>query len=134
MKKRILFIIMMAILGGCQTASMEPITYNDAIILFSPLTDQFVSSPLLITGEARGTWFFEGTFPITIVNWDGLIIGESYATAQKNWMTEDFVPFTAQIEFTKPTVYDYGALILQKDNPSGLPQYDDALEIPIKFK
>ena len=49
-------------------------------------------------------------------------------------MTEDFISFEAKIEFEKPTLKNNGALILRKDNPSGLPEYDDALEIPIIFE
>ena len=92
-----------------------------------------IESPLLVTGEARGYWYFEASFPIVLVNWDGLIIANGFATAQGEWMTEEFVPFEGTIEFTKPSYGDNGALILQKDNPSNLPEFDDALEIPVKF-
>jgi len=44
------------------------------------------------------------------------------------------VPFTATLTFTKPPYENSGTLILKKDNPSGLPQNDAALEIPIVFK
>ncbi len=108
---------------------------SDLIILDSPLPNSTVQNPIKISGRARGTWFFEASFPISVVNWDGLIIGEGIATAQGEWMTEQFVPFTATINYTlDPQSYSKnGALILQKDNPSGLPENDDALEIPIVF-
>ena len=99
-----------------------------------PRPNQEIESPLIVRGEARGYWFFEGDFPFVLVNWDGLIIAEGYASAKGDWMTEDFVEFEGRIEFKKPDVYNNGALILRKDNPSGLPEYDDALEIPIVFK
>ncbi|KKT25010.1 MAG: hypothetical protein UW07_C0004G0009 [Candidatus Nomurabacteria bacterium GW2011_GWF2_43_8] len=103
------------------------------IRLYTPQANGTIKSPLVIKGEARGNWFFEASFPITLVDWDGLIIAESYATAEGDWMTTEFVPFTATLEFKKPTYKNNGALILQKDNPSGLPEHDDALEIPIFF-
>ena len=125
------------------------------MIVTSPLKDSVVTSPLTITGEVPGFWYFEATFPVTLVNWDGLIIAEGYATAQGdpdasvgvNWMTEEYVPFTATLEFTDvlpltEVVEDLtqveefmkkGALILQRDNPSGLPQNDDAVEFSIRF-
>lgn len=111
----------------------------DLITIDTPVPLGIVESPLTIVGEARGYWFFEASFPIMITNWDGLIIGQGIATAGTEWMTEDFVPFTASIEFTNPynagdpDFMKNGALILQKDNPSGLPENDDALEIPIRF-
>lgn len=111
----------------------QVVEHNDLIRLSYPLPNQIIKSPLTIMGEARGNWFFEGDFPVTLTNWDGLIIAEGYATAQGEWMTQDYVPFTAQLVFDKPDLYPRGSLILQKDNPSGLPEYDDALEIQINF-
>lgn len=92
-----------------------------------------ISSPLIITGEAKGTWFFEGSAPVVLTDWDGLIIAEGYITAKEDWMTEDFVSFEGTIEFEVPEYGDRGSLILRKDNPSGLPEYDDYLEISIIF-
>ncbi len=105
------------------------------IVMDTPLRDSTITSPVTITGKARGTWFFEASFPVNIVNWDGLIIGEGIAEAVGEWMTEDFVPFKATITYTLPadTPYLRGAIILKKDNPSGLPEHDDALEVPIMF-
>lgn len=103
-----------------------------------------VSSPLTVTGEARGYWFFEASFPVTIVDWDGKIIAEHYATAgtgapgeEVNWMTEAFVPFTTTITFETPVqvgVINRGAIILHRDNPSGMPENDAAVEIPVVFE
>jgi hypothetical protein len=87
----------------------------------TPLEDSVVSSPIKITGKAPGNWFFEASAPVTITNWDGLIIGESFITAQGEWMTTDYVPFEGTLEFTNTEYGDYGFLILRKDNPSGLP-------------
>lgn len=111
----------------------------DLITLSNPAANGVVSSPLVVEGMARGTWFFEASFPIQLTNWDGLIIAEGVATASGDWMTEEFVPFTATLTFTNP--YPVGAedfmkkgtLILKKDNPSGMPEKDDALEIPVRF-
>lgn len=107
---------------------------SDLIILDSPRPEQYIKSPLTISGQARGTWFFEATFPVVLTDWDGRIIAEGYATAKEDWMTEEFVPFEAQLEFVADTtVSRRGSLILQKDNPSGLPENDDALEITVFF-
>lgn len=108
--------------------------YNDLIKVTSPLPGSTVSSPLVITGEARGMWMFEASFPIVVVNWDGLIIGEGFATADGEWMTEEYVPFTATVTFDADTsVSPNGAIILQKSNASGLPEHDDAFEFPVVF-
>ncbi|MFH1759294.1 MAG: Gmad2 immunoglobulin-like domain-containing protein [Patescibacteria group bacterium] len=119
---------------GCK----DEVTGGVLIYLDSPHPNELVQSPLKVSGRARGNWFFEGDFPIIITNWDGLIIGEGFATAGGEWMTEEFVEFEGEVEFEIPEdigdFSDRGALILKKDNPSGLPKYDDALEISIKFR
>jgi hypothetical protein len=112
---------------------LEEIAGNDLIEVYSPIMGERISSPLIITGQARGNWYFEADFPIVLVDWDGLIIAEAIAQAQGDWMTEDFVPFRAEIEFEKPDYGERGTLILRKDNPSGLPENDDAIEIPVFF-
>ena len=108
---------------------------SELIVVQNPQPLQTVTSPLSVSGEARGYWFFEASFPIIVTDWNGLIIGEGFATAEGDWMTEEFVPFTAKIEFavSSNTPYQRGTIIFQKDNPSGLPEYDDALELPILF-
>lgn len=97
-----------------------------------------ITSPLTVTGEARGFWFFEASFPVVLVDWDGRVIAEHYATAEGEWMTEEFVPFSFTLEFETPPgpggLINRGALILQRDNPSGLPENDAAVEIPILFE
>jgi hypothetical protein len=104
------------------------------IVVSAPSVGAAVTSPLLIKGEARGNWFFEASFPVVLVDWDGRIIGEGIAQAEGEWMTEAFVPFEAEIIFQKPEYNDKGTLILKKENPSGFPQNDDAIEIPVTFK
>ena len=107
----------------------------DLIRLETPRPGQVISSPLTIKGEARGSWFFEASFPIVLTDWDGLIIAQGIATAKSEWMTTEFVPFEAVLNFTvdKNIYSNRGSLILRKDNPSGLPEHDDALEIPVVF-
>ncbi|MHB8903826.1 MAG: Gmad2 immunoglobulin-like domain-containing protein [Patescibacteria group bacterium] len=98
-----------------------------------PLPNQVITSPLIIKGQARGSWFFEASFPVVLVDWDGKIIAQGIAQAKSNWMTNEFVPFEATISYVADqNVYSTkGALILRKDNPSGLPANDNALEIPV---
>ncbi len=110
--------------------------HSDRIVLVSPAPLDTISSPVMLTGKARGTWFFEASFPVSVVNWDGLVIGEGIATAEGDWMTEAFVPFTATISYSvDPDAYsNKGTLILKRDNPSGLPENDDALEIPVMLQ
>jgi len=112
----------------------EPIKANPIQVDY-PRPNQIISSPLVIKGKARGTWFFEASFPVVLTNWDGLIIAQGIAKAQGDWMTTDFVPFEATLVFTvdKKAYSNKGALTLRKDNPSGLSKNDDSIEIPVVF-
>ena len=49
-------------------------------------------------------------------------------------MTENFVGFEGIITFNGMFSGQRGTLILQKDNPTGLAQFDDELEIPVYFE
>lgn len=111
-------------------------TYANAdIVLSSVQAGDLVSSPITVSGSARGTWFFEGIMPVVITDWDGRIIAEAAATSTESWMTEDSIPFSAVLTFTATsTVSNRGSLIIKKSNPSDLPENDDALEIPIFFE
>ncbi len=106
---------------------------SDLIFLDSPLPGTHISSPLTIKGRARGTWFFEGDFPVILLDAQGKKIAESYATAKSQWMTEDFVEFEGTLEFNGSVSGQKGSLILRKDNPTGLAKFDDFLEIPVSF-
>lgn len=106
---------------------------SDLIRVDSPKPDTTVFSPLTIKGQARGNWYFEATFPVALYDSAGKQIVRSFATAQGNWMTTDFVPFEAKLNFSAP-VTSTGTLVLEKDNPSGLPENDDKIELPVKFR
>lgn len=102
----------------------------DLIRINSPRPNQEVISPISIEGEARGFWFFEADFPVKLLDDKGneLIVG--FVRATKGWMTEDFAPFEGLLEFIITEEMD-ATLILEKDNPSGLPENADELRVPI---
>ncbi len=99
--------------------SAPPSNKDATIQIYYPQENDAVSSPLLVSGVARGTWFFEATFPLEIRDDTGKVLGTGYVESLSDWMTEDFVPFQGTLKFTKPTT-DKGVLIIQNSNPSGL--------------
>lgn len=106
---------------------------DENIRVTSPGVDDVVTSPLVITGEARGTWYFEGDFPVALYDKDCRELVRGYVSSQEPWMVPDFVPFEGTIEFD-PGDSTTGALVLEKDNPTGCVQYDDNLIIPVRFE
>jgi hypothetical protein len=105
---------------------------QNLIRVSKPQPNEVIKSPFEITGEARGYWFFEASFPIKLTDENGKELDRTIAQAKSDWMTEDFVPFETTLEFQKPET-NRGVLILEKDNPSDLPENADELRIPVRF-
>lgn len=106
---------------------------QDLIVVTSPLPNTTVTSPLTLLGEARGNWYFEASAPVQIIGADGKVLAESFVTAQGEWMTEEFVPFKGTIVFN-PGKNTSGVVRFKKDNPSGLPEFDAQVDVPVLFK
>ena len=106
---------------------------KDLIVLVSPQPNGVVTSPLELNGEARGNWYFEAVFPVKLYDANGNVLVQGQGQAQGEWTTTDFVPFKTTLEFTVPAT-DTGTLVLEKDDPSGLPANADSLIVPVKFR
>jgi hypothetical protein len=103
---------------------------NDMVIIDLPARGAPVESPLVIRGRAHGNWFFEAGFPVRLIDGRGEIVAEGIATALDDWMTEDFVPFEAELEFSLENE-TAAELVLMRDNPSGLPENEGSVSIPL---
>jgi len=114
---------------------IPPRPRHDMILVEFPTAHEIIKSPLTIKGEARGNWYFEASFPVRLLDADGnsISLDPPYITAASEWMTTEFVPYETTHTFIQPAV-DTGTLILQKDNPSGMPEFDDSISIPVRFK
>jgi hypothetical protein len=117
-----------------QEVSIEsaPLT-DDTIHVTAPVADAVIARPLVVEGEARGSWYFEASFPVILLDGNGEELAKGPAQATGDWMTDEFVPFSLTLSYEAPTT-DTGVLVLMKDNPSGLPENDRSLKIPVRFK
>jgi hypothetical protein len=104
-----------------------------SVSVVTPKSNDIIHSPLEISGKARGTWFFEGSFPIEIIDSNGTNLGTGIAHAEGDWMTEAYVPFDATITFITATSSTHGFILYKKDNPSGLPEHDATIALPVTF-
>ncbi len=111
---------------GTATTTTDP-----RIRVETPKAHAKIASPFVVKGQARGTWYFEASFPVKLVDEKGAVIAQTPAQAQGEWMTEDFVPFEATLTFTATS--GKGTLVLERDNPSGLPQNDAQVRIPVTW-
>jgi len=91
-----------------------------------------VTSPLEISGQARGFWYFEAEFVVRVVDEAGKELGYGIARADGDWMTTEFVPFTVKLTFIAPATAE-GEIIFEKSNPSGLEENAAEFRLPIKF-
>jgi eight-cysteine-cluster-containing protein len=128
-----------------QNANTAPVANNNAneppggmvqtssphLRLAAPLSGALVASPLALSGEAAG-WYFEATFPVKLLDANGKVLASGQARATADWMTTDFVPFTAELDFHAPATAT-GTLVFKNDNPSGDPARDEIVSIPVTF-
>jgi hypothetical protein len=109
-----------------------PSDNSDRIRVTNVSANQQVASPFTVEGTARGNWYFEASFPIELRDGNGKLIVQKPAQAIGEWMTVEFVPFSATLTYAKPATAT-GTLILRNDNPSGLPENDRWISIPVRF-
>lgn len=115
---------------------LPPAMANDPsqmIEVTGPAQNTQITSPLTITGRARGPWYFEASFPIELQDNNGAPIATTTGQAQGDWMTENWVPFTATLTFPTQPAGSLGKIVLKKDNPSGEPQNDASIVVPVQF-
>jgi hypothetical protein len=105
---------------------------GDSLRVDTPQPGQTVSSPLVVRGSARGPWYFEATFPVTLLDGHGQRLAQTHATAQGEWMTTDWVPFSATLTFATPTTAT-GTLVIDNANPSGDPGRAQSRRIDVRF-
>ncbi|MBI1984547.1 MAG: GerMN domain-containing protein [Candidatus Wildermuthbacteria bacterium] len=137
---RKVFLLSILILGGAAVYFAASKTEKESSSLKADLIqvsniqpNQTIESPLFVQGKARGSWFFEASFPVKLFDSNGFLLGIQPAQALGDWMTRDFVPFSVSFPFAVPSALE-GTLVLKKDNPSGLPEHDDELPISVVFK
>lgn len=118
--------------GEAATSSEEEYSYDRKLaVIAEPKSNSVVSSPLIVKGEAPGYWFFEASFPVKLTDSEGSIIVTEPAVAQEDSLTENFVPYETLLEFN--TIATSGYLVLTNDNPSGLPENELSVKIPVLF-
>lgn len=117
--------------GSGSTAKGDAGGYE--LILDTPKRGTLATSPLWVVGRARGTWYFEAEFPIRLYDAHDTLLTWASGRAQGEWMTRDYVAFAVVLNFAEPKT-DEGTLVLEKSNPSGLPEHAAEVRIPVRFR
>lgn len=118
---------------GCAETRHHSGASTTSINVQHPKSGELISSPLRVSGEARGTWYFEGQFSFRIVTNSGETLAEGSASSQSNWMTSDFVPFSGSLHFERPTGTQTGRVIFESANPSGKPEQQKTAVVEVNF-
>ncbi len=86
-----------------------------------------------VKGSVTGDWFFEGTFPVRVLNQQGEIVETLSAEALEEWTTEEAVPFSFKIDMD---LEEESIVVLkfEKSNPSDLEESNDSAEITVTLK
>ncbi|MFC1633155.1 Gmad2 immunoglobulin-like domain-containing protein [Patescibacteria group bacterium] len=108
--------------------------YIDEFTHVKPYVGERISSPVTITGQASGSWFFEAEFPVELKDDSGKILATGIASTTEDWMTQDIIPFSLTLAFEKPLGTERGELYFYASNPSGMPEFDKTLHYPIRFE
>jgi hypothetical protein len=107
-------------------------TSEKDIIVDYPKPNFDVLSSFEITGRARGIFYFEASFPVSVFNKNDKLLLQTFATAKGDWMTEKFVPFSSNI-----SLGDYKGkvkIVMKKDNPSGDADKDASVSFYLNVK
>jgi hypothetical protein len=141
MKKRLFVLVGVALIltGVYQLMNQEvPMHYTNAtsdnIVVDLPFPDAVVGKEFSVLGKARGTWFFEASFPVELLDEDGNRLAQGIAQAQSDWMTTEFVNFKADLKVTDQNYIGPATLILHKDNPSGEASRDASVSFRINVE
>ena len=112
------------------------ITYNNTskeyIEVDLPFPGAVTGKEFKVIGRARG-FYFEASFPVEVLDKDGRRIFIGPAQAQGEWMVDSLVPFEITVK-VPDTYIGPATLVLHKDNPSDMRQYDASISFPITIE
>jgi hypothetical protein len=83
----------------------------------APLYGAETKSPLTVAGIAPSNWFFEASFPVTLVDDNNQTLAQAPAQAQSDWTVQGPVPFKAQLNFLV-LQETHATVVLREDMPS----------------
>ena len=107
-----------------------PVIIDNDLVSFSIANNSSVHGILSFNGVVQGGYFSEGSMPINVLDFNKNLLKNSNVMTKSDWMTSGPVNFEGKIDFSglpKGPAF----IELKKDNPSGLPEYDKSILIPI---
>jgi hypothetical protein len=103
------------------------------LVLFTIPRDSKVGGRIEATGILKGGYFFEGNAVGSLLSENKSVLKTFPITATGEWMTIDGVPFEMSVD-----AYDIlpgkGFIRIANDNPSGDPENDKYIDVPVVFE
>jgi hypothetical protein len=136
MKNFVIFLILIVLIGAglayyfFYQKSAHSLAQTDLIKIETPRKNEKIKSPYVVSGQARGFWFFEASFPVKLIDQNGQVLAQTTAQARGDWLTQNFVSFEATLDFSV-VKGQKATIVLEKDNPSGLPENAAEIRIPV---
>ena len=113
-----------------------PVTENKSDIeVFSPKPNETISSPVKITGVARGNGWsgFEGQVGVVLLlDSSGSELARGVLSATTEW-TQLPTNFETTLTFSA-LGQGTGSLVFHNENPSGMPERDKTFTLPVTLK
>lgn len=103
---------------------------KDDLVSFSIAPGAKVKGVMDATGVLKNAYFFEANVRVAILDGDKQTLREGFGTATTEWMTTGPVSFKTKLDFTGLAAGP-GFIAIRNDNPSGLPENDKEIFIPI---
>lgn len=113
---------------------ITPIDISSQVDISNPLPNSEIKSPLVVTGRLRGSWFFEATAGVAVLDSKKQVITVNPLMATTDWMTSDWVSFTGTTSYPMAYKGQSGYIQISNDNPSGLPENSKTYLIPVLFR
>lgn len=112
--------------------SPTPQISSNLPILLTPQPDATLTGPLIIKGYVPKNWTFEGQFRLQLLdNRRNIILADRVPVEWDAKNQKEILYFVSSYNYR--TTASSGFLVLQNDNPSGLPENSKRIEIPVKF-
>jgi hypothetical protein len=117
------------------TPTVTPVETKEVVkpVISLPQANAHLVNPLVVTGTVPPGWMSEGVFPMKLLDAQRNIIaqGQGKEVTPGSWSSGKSIEFRGIVDFS--TKEKSGFLVLEKDNPSGLPENAESFEIPVTF-
>jgi hypothetical protein len=124
--------------SSASTTEYVPVATTQAptleVVVDVPTPGTIVTSPITVSGKAPGSWFFEATAGLRVLNKDKKVVAQSFVHTEDDWMTTTRATFTGTSSFPVSLKGQSGYIEVAKDNPSGLPENDQSVLVPVLFR